>query len=218
MTNPNHAEVRKSFGLPGDEEAIAIMEGRLPASDLPETHDQAAALARGLLDEKVGVEEPRHGNVLELITRQPWMRMAAALVLGVSVSTLVTTRMQVAEEPGSSVASANVVVLEVYRSVETEIPVVRVAEDEPWVSLVAYPDFDDADRIRVYVERAAGDAQLPQRWLPILEETVGVGTQDSIMVSIPSNALGSGFHRLRIESESNGTAVGTTSLQFQVLK
>ncbi len=215
MTSPSSQDIRASLTELGDEEAIDIMEGRVLPSE--EAVDQAAQqFARRLLAEpdSTPAEQVERATVVQLINRQPWMRMAAALMLGVLISSMLTTRTQF-PDAGSSMASANVVYLEVVRSASTEVP--EVARDgEPWVTLFAYPDFPEAELYRVYVERAQGSEQQPASWLAVLEQRIPAGTRESLVVNLRSEDLEAGTYRLRIEAESEGVWLGSTNLPFRI--
>ena len=50
MTQPDTNDARRSLEVLDDVEAIAIMEGRHPASDEPEVDDAALAIARALMN------------------------------------------------------------------------------------------------------------------------------------------------------------------------
>ena len=225
MTNIKTLDIIKSLEMLSDDEAIAIMEDRAPSSDLPETDQAALSFTQRLLDDSNNVEDihsAQNDNVVEYFTRQqPWMKMAAALMLGVLISTLVDTGMRTGES-GFSSTSANVVFLETTRSVNTsDLPVVSISGEDPWITLIAYPDFTEADLLRVFVERAqevgAGSpGQQGQRWAVILEQTSSIGTQDSIVVNVNSKLFTAGVHRLRIESEAGGRKTGSTQVSFLV--
>lgn len=219
MIDSNHREVRTSLE-PRDEDDIAVMEGRLPASDQPEDWHSANAIRHGVESEPEQPEDataakPGGGNVVTFPNRQPWMKMAAALMVGMMVTTLVNTRLQVGDSGGGSsgVASANVATLDVYRGTENaDLPVVRITDD-PWITLIAYPDFTDAESLRVYIERESTGGE---EWDLVLEQTVGVGTRDSMVLSIPSRDLARGVHRLRIESDVDDRRISTTTVKFSV--
>jgi len=220
MTNPDPAEIGKSLKDLGDEEAIAIMEGRIPAEDRAGVDDAAHDVAQALLAEPTGDDHVAsgEGKVVELFSRQPWMKMAAAMVFGVFVATLFDSPVLDSSDEDSGIASANVVFLEVYRSTSvSDPPVIRISDDEPWVTLIGYPDFTDADLLRIYIERAVGLGP-ENEWSPILEKVTSVGTQDSVVVNIQSGLLSTGLYRLRIESESNRNLVDSNRLEFRILR
>lgn len=201
-----------------DDEATAVMEGRLPAADSQSVDEAALRLAERLLDDPNG-EPKRSGvsRVVRLATAQPWMQMAASFVVGVLMTVVVIIPGEFTRGGASSVASTNVVYLELSRSANPrDLPVVRVEPREPWVSLVAYPQFADADLLDVFVERAYDDGADPARWTPLFEDVVGVGTQDSVVVNIPSSMLSTGTHRLRIESRRDGETLDSLVLPFVV--
>ena len=56
-----------------DEEAIAVLEGRLPAHDSLADQNAARMIADGLLNEP----ELQGGAVVSTEPRQPWMKMAS---------------------------------------------------------------------------------------------------------------------------------------------
>ena len=212
MTNSNHIDreqidIRESLvGPMSDEEAIAIMSGAIPASDPPEVDVAARQIFHGLLAE-TAVPAP---------VRQPWMKMAAALMVGVLVTTLVNTRIQVADsglDGVPSIASANVTYLEVTRSANAATLNVISITDEPWVTLLADFDFPDAQRLHIYVERAVESGG---EWEIILEQAAGVPTQGLLAVRLESDLLASGVHRLRIESEAAGQPLATIIVSFRV--
>lgn len=220
MVESNHKDIRISLE-PRDEDDIAVMEGRLPASDQPEDRHSAKAILHGVESEPEEAEdvtepEPRGGNVVTFPNRQPWMKMAAALMIGMMVTTVVNTRLQVGDNGAGGdlrVASANVAILEVYRGADdTDLPVVRITDD-PWITLIAYPDFTDAESLQVYIERESTGGE---EWDLVLEQTVGVGTRDSLVLSVPSRDLTRGVHRLRIESDVGDRRISGTNLKFSV--
>lgn len=208
MSNPDPTDIGKPLDVPSDEEAVAIMEGRLPAVDMPETDEAALAIARGLLAEPDEVSSRgAGGKVVELFARQPWMRMAAAMVLGIAVATLISPTLDVARQ-NSGLASANVIYLDTVRGADSaQLPTIELG-GEPYVTLVAYPDFSDSRQLDVRVERAVGPDESPDtairrdQWVVVFETTTGVGNADSIVVNVAAAALQPGLHRLRIESES----------------
>lgn len=200
MSNPEPIDTGRSLEPLGDEEAIAIMEGRLPAVDRPETDEVALAIARGLLAE---AEEPSTGaKVIELFTRQPWMRMAAAMVLGVAVASVMRTG---PPDQLTGLASSNVTYLETVRSAGPEAVQSIVVGSEPFVSLIAYPDFKGAERLDVLVERAvtpeqrSPEAARADEWVVVFEKTTsGVSSAETLVVNLATSSLHSGLHRLRV--------------------
>lgn len=141
--------------------------------------------------------------------------MAAALLVGVAITTVVNTRIQLPLDPGVSVASANVVYLETLRSSgAADLPTVETGNVGQWISLIAYPEFGEATRLRIALERAPGSGT--GDWQPILERVTGVGTQSSVVVNVKSGQLQPGEHRLCIEPEASAVPVDPTVLRFQV--
>ena len=127
-----------------------------------------------------------------------------------------TTPLQVADT-GTGSASASVVYLEVMRSSDvTDLPVIEVSDSEHWVSLVAYPDFSAADQLRVTVERASGSEPDSDTWEVVLEDTIGTGLQDTVVVNVRTELLVPAVHRLRIESMQEGVATNTLTSMFRV--
>jgi len=234
MSSPDRNDIERSLADEmTDEEAVEIMEGRVPTSERPDIQSGALAIARRLLAEEVGAlsEQPstepiafertgdRSSSVVELVKRQPWMRMAAALLLGVAVTTGVNVELQptgAKGTPSTTVASTNVIYLESTRGADvSDVPPVTLGA-EPWVSLLVYPDFGNADLLHVYVERAIGQGPGPEGWSLVLEETTGAGLQDAMVVNVPAALLRPGLHRLRIETERDAQKVGSMSLPFRV--
>jgi hypothetical protein len=207
MSNRYPSDIGRSLDVPSDEEALDIMEGRLPAEDVRETDEAALAIARGLLTEPDEASARGGGRMVELFTRQPWMRMAAAMVFGVAVATLMSPAGEDGGR-GAGLASANVIYLDTVRGVDPAyVPTIELG-DEPYVTLVAYPDFRETQRLGVHVERVAApgeplDAAIrADQWVTVFEATTGVGNADSVVVNVSADALQPGLHRLRIESAS----------------
>lgn len=222
MSNPNRDDIERSLVHEmKDEEALDIMEGRRPISEHPNVDLSARDLARELLKEPAAQGKTGGGSadVVVLFKKQPWMRMAAALLLGVAVTTFVDTGIHTAnvtETPPSSLATANVVYLEVMRGAgKADAPTVRIGK-ESWVSFLLYPDFTDADILRIFVERSISDRQQMDTWTLVLEDVTGVGGQDSLVVNVSSKLLQPGIHRLRVDSEKDGQVVRSMDLQFSV--
>lgn len=225
MSNPDSIDTGRSLDVLDDDEAIAIMEGRLPPADGPETDAAALAIVRGLLDEPdatpVAGGPGGGGKVVELFARQPWMRMAAALVFGVVLATV----FKLPGEPGqgAGLASGNVLYLETVRGVvDTTVPLVTVGSDG-YATLITYPGFGAASGVTVHVERAAAAGAPPaaalraDRWLPVLETTAGIGAEDTVVVNVAAAALQPGLHRLRIESRDPAAPARVTHL-FRVAR
>jgi hypothetical protein len=197
MSLPN--DRGRSFDPLSEDDAIAIMEGREPAEDHPDLNQDALLIAQGLLSER------ERGGVMPFVApfaaRQPWMKMAAAMVLGVLVSTLVTVDIDV--NGGSGIASSSVVYLETYRGADSaELPVVRIGTDDPWLTLVAYPDHTNAQQLRISVERAVGETTSDDAWTQVLGTNTGTGNKDAVAVSVPAELLTPGTYRLLIEADS----------------
>ena len=75
--------------------------------------------------------------------------MAAALLLGVIITSVVAPPqlLTTVERPG--ISSANVVILETYRSAAADsLAIVSLSDADPWLTLQAYPDFAGAERLR----------------------------------------------------------------------
>jgi hypothetical protein len=226
MKNPDRIDIGTSLTELSDEEAVAIMEGRSRAADDQQLHDAARDLARGVLEEQGSPTSAPGGggNVVQLIVRQPWMRIAAAVVVGVGLGTLVRAPMEVANlSPATSVASANVVYLETTRSADpADVPTVKLIDGEPWVSFVAYPDFEGAEQLNVEIDRARTPQDQPLaavrsgEWEIVVSTAAGIGTKDSVVVTVDSALLISGYYRLRIVSASVGGSNFETSHMFLV--
>lgn len=203
MNDPTEIDIEKSLNELSDEEAIAIMEGRNPAFDEPQLHAAAGRLAREVLKEpdEQRTQTDGSGNVVRLIAQQPWMRMAAALLIGVAATTVMIDQGRFnAADSNAEIASANVVYLEVFRSSDPgNLPVVEISEDEDWVALVAYPDFSEADQLHVYVERASEDGSTVI-WQPIVETSLNPGSRDTVVVNVRADLLVPGLYRLRVDS------------------
>ena len=128
MANGNPGDIDKGLHGMSDRQAIDIMEGRARPHDAPEIEQAARAIAEGLQGEEIddGAKEGGGGVVVPIPTRekqpQPWMKMAAALLLGVIIASTVRvpTLLTSAERPG--ISSANVVVLETYRGPTADSP------------------------------------------------------------------------------------------------
>jgi hypothetical protein len=186
-----------------DEQALAIMEGRSPAVDETATDQAARQLAERLLRESESepASDVSGGNVVRLFANQPWMRMAAAMLLGILVTSLVTTRM---EQTGrdSALASTDVVYLEVYRGAAAEdLPEVEMPLADRWISFVAYPDFTDADSLRVHIERKQTDLGGESIWRTVYTDTLDAGLRDSVVINVRSGLFEPGEYRLRVESQ-----------------
>ncbi len=199
MSLPDEIHRGRSFDPLSEDAAIAIMEGREPAEDHPDLNQDALLIAQGLLSER------ERGGVMPFVApfaaRQPWMKMAAAMVLGVLVSTLVTVDIDV--NGGSGIASSSVVYLETYRGADSaELPVVRIGTDDPWLTLVAYPDHTNAQQLQISVERAVGEATSDDTWTQVLGTNTGTGNKDAVAVSVPAELLTPGTYRLLIEADS----------------
>jgi len=198
-----------------DEQAIAIMEGRAPARDTLETDAAVRDLAERLLSEPSDAPAARRSGVIPLVTQQPWMRMAAAMLLGVAVTTLVTTGARQSGQ-ATSLASSDVVYLEVYRGAAQDLPSVALPEADAWISLVAYPDFTDADSMQVHVERRVGDETPDGSWRSVFEDTIGVGSRDSVVVNLRSGLFQPGEYRLRIEARRDDRTTSSTTTGFLI--
>jgi len=211
MVNGNSSEGNNGLHGMSDREAIDIMEGRAPAHDSPQMEQEAIAIAEGLRDEDLDEDADKGGAGVP----QPLLKMAAALLLGVIITSAVTvpTLQTTAERQG---VSTNVFVLETYRGAANDsLQTVSLAAADPWITLIAYPDTIGAERLRIFVERAATEETLD--WVVIMEDDAGVGTEDSVVVTVPAALFQAGIHRLRIDSEgANVKITGSTSVMFRI--
>ena len=212
-------DIHKELDTMDDEEAIAVLEGRLPAQDSPAEQNAARMIADGLLAER----DLQGGGFQDTETSQPWMKMAAALMMGVLVTSVFTVPTQVAER-SSGTATANVVFLDTFRgSDDSMLPVVNIGEADSVVSLIAYPDFTDAQSLMVQIEQAPSDFVIGSQtsddtsWETIFSERTDIGTQDSVVVNVSSDLLEPGIYRLSVLSQSDTGITGTTSALFRAV-
>jgi hypothetical protein len=211
MKRVDRLDVERAFVELSDEEAVALMEGRRPADDPPGTGEAAHQFAVDLLaasDQRPAPASDGGGSVAQLIVRQPWMRMAAAVAVGVVVGTM--ARAPTAPVPSASdesVVTTNVVYLEATRSARSEaMPRVAIRDGERWVTLIAYPDSAGTGTLSLQVERAKlqdeGLERLvdpgPDGWEPLIDQTVGAGAHDSVALAVDAALLQPGYYRLRI--------------------
>jgi hypothetical protein len=82
------------------------------------------------------------------------------------------------------------------------LPVVRIGADDPWLTLVAYPDHTNAQQLQISVERAVGEATSDDAWTQVLGTNTGTGNKDAVAVSVPAELLTPGTYRLLIEADS----------------
>ena len=223
MTNPEQHNTENTFGPLTEEEAVGVMEGRLPANDTRTDHEGAAAMMHALLIEPDDLpREKRGGNVMQFVRRQPWMQMAAGLALGVAVT---TAFIQDPPAEGPGLASANVLHLESLRSSDlATIASVRIDGAEQWLSLVTYPDFSGADSLRVFLERSTDPeptsvaSLLAGGWESVMESSAGAGTRETVVVTVAAADLQPGYHRLRIQSDTGDGQLFETSQMFRVVR
>lgn len=214
MSNPNRLDIEASLLDLSDDDAVSVMEGRLPSSDSPAVDEAAAALAKGLLAEP-DTRSSSGSGVVRFVSRQPWMRMAAAVVLGIAIANVLTpTDITMSPAgPSAAVTSSNVLFLEAVRGSDTDLPQITLAGDSDWITLIAFPSSIAADSYRVRLERTT-DLAVAQ----LFEDTVGAGNDDSIVVNIPASTIEAGEYRLHVDSVIRGGIADSTVLGFQVQK
>ena len=170
------------------------------------------AQARALL-EKAERDDANIHLLLEEIADTPtqprWWEtkvaaMAASTVLAVG-ATLLATSTPVMVSDSSGLASSNVVYLETLRgSTGLEITTVSVREDDEWITLIAYPAYDNFTEFKVSVDRFDGDESQVNNpsttsWMRVWQGRAYTGNEDAIAINVKGNVLAAGIHRLRIE-------------------
>ncbi len=193
MDERKKPDVEEAFVELTDEQAIAVMEGRVPAQDSERVEEAARVFVDTLMKEETR-SESAGGEVVQLFARQPWLRMAASVVFGVAVTVLILGRGQPPTPTGS--ATANVFYLEVLRG-SNDVTNISIKDSDQLVSLIAYPHFGDAEALSVRVEREAGSQQ-GSEWETILQEKIPSGLQDAVVVNVPARKLSAGDYRLRV--------------------
>ncbi len=219
-------QIRKAFGPLSEQEALDVMEGRQPAADEPEVEAAAAAIFEGLLDDPELELEPEDrvppSGSAQALPAQPWMKMAASLLIGVLLSGIVGSQLPTDSGAPEYGATTDVITLTRLRSggVDELDTIARPAAGTT-VSLIAYPAFIDADEVQIALLRQqpspAGDPP-PQepRWSSVFEQTMGPGTRDSVVVVVASEVLVPGIYKLRIESIRDGNTTAAEDLPFRV--
>ena len=138
--------------------------------------------------------------------------MAASAVLAAGLTLLVSTQLQ---QPPDGVGAGTVAYLDVARGAGPEqLPVVAVGPGSDWVTLVAYPAFDDYTALDIVLEAAVDGG-----WRDVWGTRTDPGGRDSVAVTLKAELLGDGVHRLRVVgvTDSTGPALETT-IRFRVLR
>jgi hypothetical protein len=144
---------------------------------------------------------------------RPWLAMAASFAFGSVVTVLLTGP---APDQSEAIASSAVHYLDNVRG-GTELPLVLVGAGDGVVTLVAYPAFDDFERLHVYLERLQRPGVPEERWIAVWDGAVGVGDRESVAVALPAQWLVAGEHRLRAEGvAADGGVLPAGSVRFEV--
>ncbi len=230
MSNYSKYDIAKSLPELSDEDAKAIMEGRVPMAETLETNEVAHELVVKALEDALDSNESAveqsaqpteraSSSVVQLITGQPWMRMAAALVAGIALASIVSVPRAPIDAPESAaaLASTNVAYLEVMRSSGSiDVPVLEVSPSETWLTLIAYPNFADAEQMNIQVERALSTTGAEVSWQTVMEQTTGVGSRDSLVVTVPMASIENGLYRLRMDSVRQADVLERSTMEFRV--
>jgi hypothetical protein len=151
------------------------------------------------------------------------LSMAASAVLAIGATLLVTQTLETVDV-STGLASSNVVYLETLRSGDISgLPTVNVGGPNDWITLVAYPAYDDFAEFRIRVERlAGGEAQLNDpdsaTWTIVWESQAGTGNRDSLVINLKSELLSVGTYRLHVEGRvaSSDNYLPAAQLPFRI--
>ena len=151
--------------------------------------------------------------------------MAASAIVAVG-ATLVTTSTSLIVGDSPGLATSKVVYLETTRSASVaELPIVVLKDEREWVTLIAYPAFDNFTEFRIGVQRMTGDdpqlANLSDAsWTLVWQSHTDTGNQDALAINVRSDVLNEGVHRLHIEGlvASPNPYLSAANLLFRVTR
>lgn len=198
--------------------------------------EEQSELDEWLMDQPEAIERVQQGE-RRLLTaiesaveeRSPsWFGQAPAmaamwLVLGIGAGLFGGSLLD-GNAPGDpALASANVHLLDTVRSVEVDaIASYDISRAEQWTTFLAQPDFEGAAEFRVTFDRYTGNEQAVDKnssrdWYRVWSGVVGVGNEDMLAVSVRTELMEPGIHRVEVQGvDKNSAPVSTVRHLFMV--
>jgi hypothetical protein len=92
-----------------------------------------------------------------------------------------------------------------------ELPTIARGDRGDWVTLVAYPAYEDFMEFPIRIERLAGDVASADdlsnaTWATVWERTTGPGNRESLVINVRSDVLRLEVRRLYVEGRINASA------------
>ena len=167
-------------------------------------------VGQALAADELLVRERMKADSVKTLPRLTLLSNAASFIAGVGLVFFFGQQVQMA---GTGSASANAYVLDNVRSATPQVQTLRLVPEEAWVTFMVYPDFAEFEMLESRIDAYSGDPEQsyvaqPGAWNTVWHGVSGAGSRDTLVLTIPSEALSDGIYRLQVFGTASGSVTG----------